>query len=170
MSKHGNLRISMAREEDLALVLSFIRKLAEYEKLAHAVTATEEKLRQCLFGERPVAEAVLAYLDNEPAGFAVFFHNFSTFLSRPGLYLEDLYVDPEHRGKGVGKALLLYLVNLARERGCGHTQWIVLDWNEPAIGFYKKLGAVGMVDWTVYRLSGEALERLSTQRARRENQ
>jgi GNAT superfamily N-acetyltransferase len=155
------LRLAPAREADLPLVLAFIRKLAEYEKLSHSVTATEDSLRRSLFGERPAAEAILAYWNDQPAGFAVFFHNFSTFLGRPGLYLEDLYVDPEYRGRGIGKALLLHLVRLARERGCGRMEWAVLDWNRPAIEFYKKLGAVALDEWTTYRLTSGALELLA---------
>lgn len=155
------MRLVMAREEDVGLVLSFIRKLAEYEKLAHVVTATEEGLREALFGARPAAEVVLAYEEEEPAGFALFFPNFSTFRGRAGLYLEDLFVEPEHRGKGIGKALLVYLAKLAVERGYGRVQWVVLDWNAPAIEFYRKLGAEAMEDWTVMLVAGEALERLA---------
>lgn len=155
------MRLVMAREEDVGLVLSFIRKLAEFEKLAHVVTATEEALREALFGARPVAEVVLAYEDEEPAGFALFFPNFSTFKGRAGLYLEDLFVEPEHRGKGIGKALLVYLAKLAVERGYGRVQWVVLDWNAPAIEFYRKLGAEAMDGWTVMLVAGEALERLA---------
>ncbi len=135
--------------------------MAEYERLSHEVVATEEVLRESLFGERRVAEALLGYVGGEPAAFALFFHNFSTFLGRPGLYLEDLYVRPEHRGAGVGKALLRRLARLAKERGCGRLEWWVLDWNEPAIRFYKNLGAEPMDDWTVYRLTGEKLDELA---------
>lgn len=155
------MRLAMAREEDIGLVFSFIRKLAEFEKLAHAVTATEEGLRQALFGARPVAEVVLAYEGEEPAGFALFFPNFSTFRGRAGLYLEDLFVEPEHRGKGIGKALLVYLAKLAVERGYGRMQWVVLDWNTPAIEFYRKLGAQAMDEWKAMLVTGEALERLA---------
>ncbi len=158
------MRMAMAREEDVGLVLSFIRKLAEFEKLAHVVTATEEGLREALFGARPVAEVVLAYEDEEPAGFALFFPNFSTFRGRAGLYLEDLFVEPEHRGKGIGRALLVYLAKLAVERGYGRLQWVVLDWNAPAIEFYRKLGAEAMDDKTVMLVAGEALERLASSR------
>lgn len=156
-----DLEIRPAAEEDVPLLLCLIKKLAEYEKLSHEVTATEEVLKESLFGERRGAEALLAYLGDEPAGFALFFHNFSTFLGRPGLYLEDLYVRPEFRGDGVGRALLVRLAKLATERGCGRLEWWVLDCNEPAIRFYKSLGAEAMDDWTVYRVTGEALERLS---------
>jgi GNAT superfamily N-acetyltransferase len=143
------------------LILSFIRELAEYERLSHEVVATEEALRDHLFGERPVAEVVIAESGGDPAGFALFFHSFSTFLGRPGIYLEDLYVKPEFRGKGMGRALLIHLARLAKERGCGRLEWSVLDWNEPAIGFYRGLGASPVGGWTVYRVSGEALEGLA---------
>lgn len=154
--------IRPATEEDVPLLLRFIKELAEYENLSHEVSATEEVLKESLFGERRVAEALLAHSGGEPAGFALFFHNFSTFLGRPGIYLEDLYVRPEFRGSGIGRALLVHLAKLAKERGCGRLEWWVLDWNESSIGFYKSLGAVAMDDWTVYRVTGEALEKLST--------
>ncbi len=157
----SELRIRPAAEEDVPLLLRFIKELAEYEKLSHEVSATEDLLRESLFGERRVAEALLAYLGDESAGFALFFHNFSTFLGRPGIYLEDLYVRPEYRGSGIGRALLTRLAKLAKERGCGRLEWWVLDWNEPSIGFYEGLGAVAMDDWTVYRVTGEALEKLA---------
>ena len=150
-----------AAAEDTPLILSFVRELAEYEKLSHEVVATEEALRDSLFGERPFAEVLLTFVEDEPAGFALFFHNFSTFLGKPGIYLEDLYVRPEHRGTGAGRALLARLARLAVERGCGRLEWWVLDWNEPAVGFYKRIGARAMDDWTVYRLTGDALERLA---------
>lgn len=153
--------ITPATEEDAPLILWFIKELAEYERLPHEVVATEESLRSSLFGERSAAEVLFGRLDGEPAGFALFFHSFSTFLGRPGIYLEDLYVRPEFRGRGVGKALLFYLAGLARERGCGRLEWSVLDWNESAIGFYRSLGAVPMDEWTVFRVSGEALDLLS---------
>jgi len=156
------LKIQNATERDVPLILSFIRKLAEYEKLSHQVVATEEQLRVNLFGAHPFAEVILAYLSDEPVGFALFFHNFSTFLARPGIYLEDLFVDPPHRGKGVGKALLIYLAKLAKQRGCGRFEWSVLDWNQPSIDFYRSLGAVPMDDWTQFRLTGDALDRLAT--------
>jgi GNAT superfamily N-acetyltransferase len=157
------LEIRFATEDDVPLILSLIEELAEYERLSHQVTATEDVLRDSLFGERQVAETLLAYLEGEPAGFALFFHNFSTFLGKPGIYLEDLYVKPELRGAGVGRALLVRIARLAKERGCGRLEWWVLDWNEPAIGFYKTLGAVAMDDWTVYRLTGDALDKLAAQ-------
>lgn len=156
------LGIRPATEEDVPLLLELIRELAEYEKLSHEVVADEEILRRNLFGDgHRGAEAVIAMADGEPTGFALFFHNFSTFLGRPGIYLEDLYVRPEYRSAGVGRALLAHLARLAVERGCGRLEWWVLDWNEPAIGFYEKLGAEAMDDWTVYRVAGEALERLA---------
>ena len=158
----AKVEIRAAVEGDVPLILAFIRELAEYENLSHEVSATEEVLKESLFGERCVAEALLAHSGGEPAGFALFFHNFSTFLGRPGIYLEDLYVRPEFRGSGIGRALLVHLAKLAKERGCGRLEWWVLDWNEPSIGFYKNLGAVAMDDWTVYRVTGEALEKLST--------
>ncbi len=147
---------------DVPLILSLIRELAEYEKLSHEVVATEEGLRQSLFGEHRHAEVLIAEQGGAPAGFALFFHNFSTFLGRPGIYLEDLYVKPEFRGAGIGKELLVRLARLAKRRDCGRLEWWVLDWNEPSIGFYKKLGAVPMDDWTVYRVTGAALEDLAS--------
>ena len=155
------LEIRGATEDDVPLLLSLIKELAEYERLSHEVVATEEMLRGSLFGERRVAEALLGYLGDAPAGFALFFHNFSTFLGKPGIYLEDLYVRPEFRGAGVGRALLIHIAGLARERGCGRLEWSVLDWNEPAIGFYKGIGASPVSGWTVYRVAGEALEGLA---------
>jgi GNAT superfamily N-acetyltransferase len=155
------LEIRAATEDDVPLILSFIRELAEYERLSHEVRATEELLRHSLFGERPVAEVLICHLGDEPVGFALFFHNFSTFLGRPGIYLEDLYVRPRFRGAGIGRALLVHLANLAKERGCGRLEWWVLDWNESAIRFYKTLGAVPMDDWTVYRVAGESLDKVA---------
>jgi GNAT superfamily N-acetyltransferase len=128
-----------------------------YEKLEHAVVATQEVLRRTLFGERRYAEALIARLDGEPVGFALYFHNFSTFVGKPGLYLEDLFVEPAHRGKGIGKALLQHLAAIAVERDCGRVEWAVLDWNAPSIAFYRSLGAVPMDQWTVFRLEGAAL-------------
>jgi len=151
-----------ATGDDVSLILSLVRELAEYEKLSHEVVATEEELRESLFGVRRYAEVLIAEHDGTPAGFALFFHNFSTFLGKPGIYLEDLYVKPAFRGAGVGKKLLVHLANLAKERDCGRLEWWVLDWNEPSIGFYKKIGAVPMDDWTVYRVSGTALEDLAS--------
>jgi GNAT superfamily N-acetyltransferase len=156
-----SIRIAPATEDQVPLILEFIRGLADYEKLADEVVATEESLRRSLFRARPEAEVVIAYVDDEPAGFALFFHNYSTFLGRRGLYLEDLFVKPAFRGHGVGRRLLQHLARLAVERGCGRFEWWVLDWNAPAIGFYEGLGARPMSDWTVYRLTGSALEALA---------
>lgn len=158
-----NFSIKPATVDDVPLIFSFIKKLAEYEKLLHAVTATEDGLREVLFGERRYAQTVIAYYKNQPVGFALFFHNFSTFLGKPGIYLEDLFVDPEYRGKGFGKALLAHLAKLARERDCGRLEWAVLNWNKPSIDFYESLGAKPMNEWTVYRLTGEALEQLANE-------
>jgi GNAT superfamily N-acetyltransferase len=146
---------------DVAVILQFIRDLAKYEHLEHQVVATEELLREALFGSRPYAEVVLACLNGEPVGFALFFHNFSTFLGRAGIYLEDLYVRPEARGHGVGRRLLTWLAGVAVSRGCGRLEWAVLDWNEPSIRFYRKLGAVALDDWTTYRVTGPALTELA---------
>ena len=153
--------IRQATERDVPLILSFIRQLAEYERLSDAVVVTEQMLRDSLFGARPCAEVLLGYAGDTPAAFAVFFHNFSTFVGRPGLYLEDLFVIPEMRGLGLGRAMLVELARIARARNCGRFEWAVLDWNEPAIRFYKKLGAVPMDEWTIFRLAGDALERLA---------
>ena len=155
------LEIKSATVEDVPLILSFIKKLAEYEKLLDAVVATEAGLREVLFGERRYAETIIAYEHNEPVGFALFFHNFSTFVGKPGIYLEDLFVDPDHRGKGFGKALLAHLAKLAQERNCGRLEWAVLNWNQPSIEFYESLGAKPMNEWMVYRLTGAALENLA---------
>ena len=141
--------------------MSFIRKLAEYEKLSHLVVASEADVREHVFGANPVAEVLLAYWDQEPVGFALYFRNFSTFLGQPGIYLEDLFVDPSHRGKGIGKALLARLAQIAAERGYGRLEWAVLDWNTPSIEFYRSLGAVPLDEWTAYRLTGAALDRLA---------
>jgi GNAT superfamily N-acetyltransferase len=155
------LRIEKASDSDVPLILSFIKELAEYERLSHEMTATEELLRAALFGERALAEVVIAYESERAVGFALFFHNFSTFIGRPGIYLEDLYVRPVARGKGIGRALLGYLARLAKERGCGRLEWAALDWNEPAIRFYRNLGAVPMPEWMIFRATGEALDKLA---------
>jgi GNAT superfamily N-acetyltransferase len=157
--------IRPAREADVPLILRFIRELAEYERLLHEAVATEDRLRETLFGARPAAEVVIAEADGEPLGFALFFHNYSTFLAQPGIYLEDLYVRPEARGRGVGRALLAHLARLARERGCGRLEWWVLDWNESALRFYRALGARPMDEWTVQRLTGADLDRLADEAA-----
>lgn len=150
-----------ATSADVPLILEFIRALAEYEKLPHEVEATEAQLQATLFpaGGNSVAHCVLAFADDRPAGFALYFFNYSTWLARPGLYLEDLFVKPELRGQGIGKRLLLHLARLANERGCGRMEWAVLDWNQPAIDFYEALGARRLTEWQVCRLSGEALRR-----------
>jgi GNAT superfamily N-acetyltransferase len=153
--------IRQATVQDVPLVRSFIRQLAEYERLSHEAEVPEDLVRESLFGARPCAEVLLGYLDEAPVAFAVFFHNFSTFLGKPGLYLEDLFVVPEMRGRGFGRALLVELAKIAIDRKCGRFEWAVLDWNETAIGFYKKLGAVPMSDWTTFRVTGTALERLA---------
>ena len=160
------LEIRVATEADVPEILRFIKELAEFERLSHEVSATEETLRETLFGERRVAEVLIGHQEGEPVGFAFFFHNFSTFLGKPGIYLEDLFVRPKFRGAGIGRALLVHLAKLARERDCGRLEWSVLDWNEPAIGFYETLGAVPMDEWTVYRLTGDALEELAAEEFR----
>ena len=154
-------QIRRAARRDVREILRLIRALAEYEKLAHEVVADEKRLAQHLFGARPAAEVLLAEVDGRSAGFALFFHNYSTFLARPGLYLEDLYVEPALRGRGIGKALLSALARLAVERGCGRFEWAVLDWNTPAIEFYRSLGARPVSDWTIFRMTGEALAHLA---------
>jgi GNAT superfamily N-acetyltransferase len=159
-----NFEIKLATVEDTSLILSFVKKLAVYERLEHEVTATDAVLRETLFGERRYAEVILAYRGGEPVGFALFFHNYSTFLGKPGIYLEDLYVDEQHRGNGYGKALLVHLARLAKERNCGRLEWAVLDWNEPSIKFYKSLGARSMDEWNVFRLTGETLDRLADEK------
>ena len=160
-----DMTIRRASPTDVPLILELIRGLAEYERLAHEVTATEAGLRQALFDASPGAEVVIAESGGEPVGFALFFHNFSTFVGKRGLYLEDLFVKPAWRGKGVGRQLLAHLARLAVERDCGRLEWAVLDWNEPAIRFYRGLGAQPMHDWTVFRVAGDALHQLAAERA-----
>ena len=155
------MTIRPATPDDVATILRFVRELADYEREPDAVEATEQMLATALFGERPAAEAVIAEIDGEPVGFAIFFHNFSTWTGKRGLYLEDLYVTPAARGSGVGRALLAHLARLAIERDCARFEWSVLDWNAPAIGFYRKLGAIGMEEWTIQRLTGDALAKLA---------
>jgi len=150
-----------AHVEDVPVILELIRDLATYERAPSEVTATEEQLVDVLFGERPAAEVLLAFDRQSPVGFAVYFYNFSTWLGRPGLYLEDLFVKPEKRGKGYGRALLIELAKIARERECGRMEWAVLDWNEPAIKFYRSLGAKAMDEWTVFRLTRDGIARLA---------
>lgn len=153
----NNICVRKALPGDLGLIVKLIRDLAEYEKLSAECFVSEEKLREHLFGPRPYCEVLIGEDERGPAGFALFFHNFSTFLAKPGIYLEDIFVLPERRGSGLGKALFKAVAKLAVERGCGRMDWAVLDWNEPAIGFYKKLGAKMMTDWTTCRLTGDAL-------------
>jgi len=157
------IEIRPATADDAPLILQFIRGLAEYEKLAHEAIATEAGLHATLFGPRPQAGVILAFDAGEPVGFALFFHNYSTFLGKHGLYLEDLFVKLEARGKGVGRALLVYLAKIAKARDCGRFEWSVLDWNEPAIEFYKSLGAKPLDDWTIFRVTGEALDQLANE-------
>ena len=156
------LRIVPATRSDVPLILGLIKELAEYERLAHEVVASEEVLAETLFGARPYAEVLLAFYEDQSVGYALYFHSYSTFLGRPGIYLEDLFVRPPFRGKGIGKALLAALARVASERNCGRLEWAVLNWNEPAIGFYKSLGAKPMDTWTVYRLTGEPLAQLAS--------
>jgi GNAT superfamily N-acetyltransferase len=160
----SDLRIEPATENDLAVILQLIRALAEYERLGHAVVATERDLRETLFGPKPSAEVILARAGQEAVGFAVWFSTYSTFLARPGLYVEDVFVCPEWRGRGIGRALLTYLARVAVARNYGRMEWSVLDWNEPAIRFYRRLGATPMDDWTVFRLTGDALTELGSAR------
>jgi GNAT superfamily N-acetyltransferase len=164
MMKSPALDISPAKPADVPLILSLINELAEYEKLRHASVATEASIDKALFGPTQRAEAVIARFDGEPAGFALFFHNFSTFLGKPGLYLEDLFVRPAYRGRAIGKSLLSYLAALALERDCGRFQWQVLDWNRPSRDFYESLGAQADAAWVNYGISGDALRRLADSR------
>ena len=157
-----DFEIRSAVIEDVPLILSFINKLADYEKLAHEVVVEEQSLRQTLFGPEKTAEVAIGYSHNLPVGFVIFFHNYSTFLGRPGLYIEDLFVDQSYRRQGFGTALLRYVAGLAVERNCGRLEWSVLNWNLPAINFYKKLGAVPMSDWTVFRVTGKSLNSLAS--------
>jgi len=156
----NKIKIRKATEKDTPLIYSLIKGIAEYEKLSHKVTATEEKIRETLFGDKSYAEVIIAEYENEPVGQALFFHNYSTFLSQPGIYLEDLFVKPKFRNKGIGKELLKSLVEIAKERNCGRVEWMVLNWNKPAIDFYKSLGAVPMDKWTTYRLTSDKYENL----------
>jgi len=155
--------IRSATVEDTTLILRFIQELADYEKLLHEVVADESTLKNSLFGETPHAKVVIGEYNGQPVSFALYFHNFSTFLGRPGIYLEDLYVQPNMRGKGLGKIMLGYLASLAQELNCGRLEWWVLDWNKPAIDFYQSLGAQPMDEWTVNRVTGEALDKLAAQ-------
>jgi GNAT superfamily N-acetyltransferase len=157
----SQLTIKFATKDDVSLILEFIKELASYEKLSHEVVATEEILTETLFGPKAHAEVIISYWDNQPIGFVLFFHNFSTFLGKHGIYIEDLYVKPEMRGKGIGLKLLQYIAQLGLERNCGRIEWWVLDWNETAIGFYNRIGAKAMDEWTVFRVDGQALTDLA---------
>ena len=159
--KTRNFTIRSATIADVPIILELIRALATYERAPNEVTATKEQLVDVLFGEKPAAEVLLAFEAGAPVGFAVYFYNFSTWLGRPGLYLEDLFVRPEDRGKGYGRALLVHLAKIAHDRGCGRMEWAVLDWNQPAIDFYRKLGARPLDDWTVFRLTRDGIARLA---------
>lgn len=156
-----DIKIRFAISSDVPLILQFIKELAEYEQLLNEVVATEEILQETLFGSKSHAEVLIGYLDEKPVSFALFFHNFSTFLGKPGIYLEDLYVKPEARGQGIGKIMLAYLAKLAKDRKCGRLEWWVLDWNEAAIKFYKSIAAKAMDEWTVYRVTNQALDDLA---------
>ena len=157
------LDIRSATAEDVPTILALIKELADYERLSHEVTATDADLHQWIFGDRPVAGVVIGEYQGIPVGFALFFYNYSTFLGKPGIYLEDLYVKPAYRQMGFGRTLMAYIARLAKARNCGRFEWAVLDWNTPAIEMYEKLGAVPMKEWTVYRLSGEGLDRLANE-------
>src|SRR5215470_12814773 len=161
MKERADFQIRPADVDDVPIILELIRDLATYERAPDEVVATEEQLVNVLFGERPVAEVLLAFEEKSPVGFAVYFYNFSTWLGRAGLYLEDLFVKPEKRGKGYGRALLVELAKIARDRGCGRMEWAVLDWNEPAIKFYRALGAKPMHEWTVFRLTRDGIAKLA---------
>lgn len=159
----STFEIKPATKKDLPIILQFIKELAEYEKLGHEVVAVEVDLERFLFSDKPAAEVIIGYVDQQPVSFALFFHNFSTFLGRPGLYIEDLYVKPDFRDQDIGQTMLAYLAYLAKKRGCARMEWWVLDWNEHAIRFYKRLGAKSMDDWTVYRLTGQPLDMLAAE-------
>jgi len=161
MTISSNFIIRAATINDATVILALIKELAEYEKLSHEVEATAADIRQSLFGDRPVAEALIGELDGIPISFALFFYNFSTFLGKPGIYLEDLYVKPEYRSNGFGRKMLAHLARLAQKRGCGRFEWSVLAWNAPAIHTYDRLNARPMKEWILYRLTGEALDRLA---------
>jgi GNAT superfamily N-acetyltransferase len=155
------LTLRFATADDVPVILEFIKELADYEKLSHEVIASEELLKKSLFGERQIAEVIIADYMSQPVGFTLFFHNFSTFLGKPGLYIEDIYIQPEHRGRGIGRTILAYLAKLAVERDCGRLEWSVLDWNINAINFYIELGAQAIDEWTVFRITGDKFSNLS---------
>jgi len=161
----SDFTIKPATKKDVPVILNFIKKLADYERLSHEVVATEELLQRTLFGQRRTAEVAIGYLNSDPVGFVLFFHNFSTFVGRPGIYIEDLFVDEPFRRRGFGGALLRHVAKLAAARECGRLEWSVLDWNEPAINFYRKLGAGSMNEWTVFRMTGENLQRLADRKS-----
>jgi len=161
LSADSSFVIRPAIEEDAPVIFSLIKELADYEHLSHEVVASEDDIRKTLFGRRPFAETLIGEVEKLPVSFALFFYNYSTFLGKPGIYLEDLYVQPEHRGKGFGSKMLAYIAALARERNCGRFEWSVLDWNTPAIRTYEKLAATPKNEWILYRLSGEALDKLA---------
>jgi GNAT superfamily N-acetyltransferase len=161
MSILRQITVDQAGVQDVTTILSFIRGLAEYEKLTHQCVATEQTLRETLFGEKRYAEVLIGKLNGTAVGFALFFHNYSTFLAKPGIYLEDLFVLPEHRGKGVGKALLVKLAEIAKERNCGRLEWSVLDWNQPAIDFYRRIGAKVLPDWRICRMTASEISNLA---------
>ena len=158
----SNIVLRFATPDDTRLILEFVHKLAKYEKLGHEVLATEELIGDALFGQQPVAEVVLAYHGDTPAGFVLFFRNFSSYLGRPGIHIEDLFVEPEMRGRGIAKRILGFISQLAIQRGCGRIEWGVLDWDDPAVRLYRKAGAEALSEWSLYRISGEALENLAT--------
>jgi len=157
----NNIKIRSAKIDDCQLILDLIQGLADYEKMSNDVVASVDDLQQTLFSDKPSAEVVIAELEDKPVAFALFFHNYSTFVGKPGLYLEDLFVLPEARGKRVGKSLLIHLAKIALERNCARFEWSVLDWNQPAIDFYRSIGAVGMEEWTIQRVDGESLAQLA---------
>ena len=160
METENKLKIRKAEINDVPLILSLIKEIADYEKLSHEVTATERDIRENLFGDTKYAEVLIAEYENEPVGYALFFYNFSTFTGRPGIYLEDLFIRPKFRGNGIGKVLLLQLIELAKDKNCGRVEWCVLDWNEPAINFYKNLGAVPMEGWSIFRVTEDKFEKI----------
>jgi GNAT superfamily N-acetyltransferase len=160
MKTNNELTIRKAEKSDAPLILSFIKEIANYEKLSHEVTATEKDIQENLFGDVKYAEVLIAEYENEPVGYALFFYNFSTFTGKPGIYLEDLFIKPKYRGKGIGKTLLLRLIEIAKDKNCGRVEWCVLDWNEPAINFYKNLGAVPMDGWSIFRVTEDKFEKI----------
>ncbi len=157
----NKMKIKIATEEDVEVIFEFIKELADYEKLSHEVLATEEDIREGMFGERKVISALIAYSGEIPVGFALYFYNFSTFVGKPGIYLEDLYVKPEYRGSGYGKGLLVALAGIAKEEGCGRFEWTVLDWNKPSINFYESIGAKSKEEWIIYRMDKKAITELA---------